>query len=537
MLEIKTFKKIVILIFILLLPYCVAVFNHIGEDCFISFRYAENLAQGNGLVFNQGEWVEGYSNFLYVIILSVFSFFGMDVVIAAKVLSVLFYGLIIFPASFFFIYRGQKKVHPTRLFVPIALFFNPMMHYFADRALETHLFILLLIYAIYFVKRRKYLYSSIFFLCVTLTRPEGFIYFFAGALFPIADAYRLFVKERKNINWVRTLSLREFFLPFIIGFSLFILWRYLTYGYVLPNTVYAKVSKWNFIHNPSLIDLWHFNVSWSFIPILTVISFIFLVRVKKGTREKKGVFILGVTSLLIILYNIYIGKVPAEKFRHLVPIVPLFIIIIGEAYRVLADKIKNYKIMWVIGIIVGLASSLTVNNYDAPKSRLQVKTMQFLTTWDIAERVRWFLHPPIFHYAEAGREIKKLIPRNSLVAADQMGQLGYYSGLKMIDMLGLIDRHIAHNGFSKEYIFKRDPDYFVIYGKEGIPYIPYLAELVKDEEFNSKYQLIYLLRWHVDVNEFLVYCRKSVAEAKGLREPEVIYVGVNKEDFFKKWRM
>ena len=37
------------------------------DDAFISFRYARNLLEGHGLVFNPGEYVEGYSNFLWVL--------------------------------------------------------------------------------------------------------------------------------------------------------------------------------------------------------------------------------------------------------------------------------------------------------------------------------------------------------------------------------------------------------------------------------------------------------------------------------------
>src|SRR5262245_14911733 len=39
------------------------------DDAFISFRYARNLANGNGLVFNPGERVEGYTNFLWTVVL------------------------------------------------------------------------------------------------------------------------------------------------------------------------------------------------------------------------------------------------------------------------------------------------------------------------------------------------------------------------------------------------------------------------------------------------------------------------------------
>ena len=37
------------------------------NDAFISFRYARNLLEGHGLVFNPGEYVEGYSNFLWIL--------------------------------------------------------------------------------------------------------------------------------------------------------------------------------------------------------------------------------------------------------------------------------------------------------------------------------------------------------------------------------------------------------------------------------------------------------------------------------------
>jgi arabinofuranosyltransferase len=45
------------------------------DDAMISMRYAENLANGHGLVWNIGERVEGYTNPLMVLIMAVFSAF------------------------------------------------------------------------------------------------------------------------------------------------------------------------------------------------------------------------------------------------------------------------------------------------------------------------------------------------------------------------------------------------------------------------------------------------------------------------------
>ena len=48
------------------------------DDAFISFRYALNLVRGQGLVFNPGERVEGYSNPLWTILMAVGLALGRD---------------------------------------------------------------------------------------------------------------------------------------------------------------------------------------------------------------------------------------------------------------------------------------------------------------------------------------------------------------------------------------------------------------------------------------------------------------------------
>ena len=59
------------------------------DDAFISFRYVRNLLEGHGLVFNPGEYVEGYSNFLWVLELAAaWGLFGVRPEQAAPWLSV-----------------------------------------------------------------------------------------------------------------------------------------------------------------------------------------------------------------------------------------------------------------------------------------------------------------------------------------------------------------------------------------------------------------------------------------------------------------
>src|SRR5512143_3483048 len=60
-----------------------------SDDAYISFRYARNFADGHGLVFNPGQPpVEGYSNFLWVVLLAGAARLGFEIPAAAQVLSI-----------------------------------------------------------------------------------------------------------------------------------------------------------------------------------------------------------------------------------------------------------------------------------------------------------------------------------------------------------------------------------------------------------------------------------------------------------------
>jgi hypothetical protein len=60
-----------------LVPLGYALYTgHMWEDYFITFRYSRNLAQGNGLVFNKGERVHGFTSPLNVLLPALFDWLG-----------------------------------------------------------------------------------------------------------------------------------------------------------------------------------------------------------------------------------------------------------------------------------------------------------------------------------------------------------------------------------------------------------------------------------------------------------------------------
>src|SRR3954462_15635353 len=75
---------------LLLLPLFVAhvlVFNFVTDDAFISFVYSRNLARHGQLVFNLGERVEGYTNFLWTVLLAGLMKVGLQPEIMSRVLG------------------------------------------------------------------------------------------------------------------------------------------------------------------------------------------------------------------------------------------------------------------------------------------------------------------------------------------------------------------------------------------------------------------------------------------------------------------
>src|SRR5262245_35741540 len=116
-------------------------YEHTVDDAFISYRYARNLAAGHGLVYNPGERVEGYTNFLWTVLISGALRLGWDAEFAGRALGVLSsLGLL---ATILW-YVAKTVESPAALWVaPVFLAISPGLAVWATGGLETPLFALL----------------------------------------------------------------------------------------------------------------------------------------------------------------------------------------------------------------------------------------------------------------------------------------------------------------------------------------------------------------------------------------------------------
>ena len=78
---------VVVLLGVAFDAHCRHYWPFLSDDALISFRYAERLTQGDGLTWNDGERVEGYSNLLWVLLVAGLHRLGIDSLVASRLLG------------------------------------------------------------------------------------------------------------------------------------------------------------------------------------------------------------------------------------------------------------------------------------------------------------------------------------------------------------------------------------------------------------------------------------------------------------------
>ena len=160
------------------------------DDAFISFRYARNLAGGEGLVFNPGERVEGYTNMLWTCLLAGAMALGGDPILAAKVLGVVS-GVIVLALSALLTHRLSPGGGLWVTVPGLLLSATASLPRHALSGMETVSFSACLLLALWIeagsdTLRNRFL-AGLALGLATLTRPEGLLFFACLSMGSIAD--------------------------------------------------------------------------------------------------------------------------------------------------------------------------------------------------------------------------------------------------------------------------------------------------------------------------------------------------------------
>src|SRR5690606_34668691 len=138
-----------------------------------------NLAAGHGLVYNVGERIEGYTNFLWTVLLAGASFAGADLDRFAKIL-----GGAAACGVLAMVYLLSRSIRPLRAAPCLATWLLASTAVFTGYAvfgLETQLFALAVLAGAWLLQREertnaRFPWSALAFAAAGLTRPEAPLY-------------------------------------------------------------------------------------------------------------------------------------------------------------------------------------------------------------------------------------------------------------------------------------------------------------------------------------------------------------------------
>ncbi len=481
-----------LLLLLIAVAVCVAGYIRyeafLHDDAYISLRYVHNFLDGHGLVWNPGERVEGYTNFLLVLWVSLLGRLGLDLVVAAKAVGVLSFILLnLFIGLHLRRYHARQHEDQFLWLIPIIVTLTAMpLIAWSLGGLETVLFAFLSTIGLWYFAESldgdcyRGVIAGTSLGLAALARPEGVLFVVLSGAF---GTILLVTKRVQGVKWL--VGFLGSFLCIYLPFWIFALCYY---GELLPNTWYVK-GDMNFEKVwRGLVYLGEYSLSLPWlIPIL--IALVFWLLFKRAFDRKLAY--LGITVFLYLEYVKAVGGDHMPAFRFIAPIIPSAALLLYLGLRRLIPGRNHLAAAALTGAVTLLCA------------------LQLVFPAEIVDRARLtdgagFLGKIIGEYVESNW------PKGSLIALNTAGSTPYYApDMRFIDMLGLNDTTIArrknvpnvafyqwvpgHEKGDGKYVMSRKPDFIICGGAngDGVKRLWFLTEyeLARDPEFEKQYQI------------------------------------------------
>lgn len=502
-------RGIVRILAVLALGFCVLSFynfhRYYADDAFISLRYARNFLNGHGLVWNPGERVEGYTNFLHVMLTSLLGSLGVDLMWASRLVGIgSFVALNLFIAWYMRHHMGGAK-SSHRGWIPLLLTLTSLpLIIWCWGGLETLLFTLLCTVAIWTSLSRGtdskgWVFSGVCFGLATMTRPNGVILFCLTGLFLLHKIFQERSRLRPLIHY--TLAFALVYLPYF-------LWRLVYYGAFFPNTFYVRTVPLIYRLRTGLAYLISFLQLYSYNLLLPLTVVLLVYCYRKACWDARLSFLLSLIAVHIV-YVVGVGGDFMAGFRFMVPILPTGALVLFLALEKACPLSGRRQAF----IEEGLLFLLLTLQFAGPSVQI----------WE----ARW-MDAPSFIGSIVGTYIDRQWPAGSLVALNTAGSTPYCaSDLCFLDMLGVNDPVIArrnvetiilpaqqamgHMKGDGPYVLSRKPDYIILgpAGGTAMRDVFFLTdyELSQSEAFSTNYRLRQVA---IDVSDVPDYDRYEV---------------------------
>lgn len=424
----------------------------IVDDAFISCRYARHLAEGHGLVYNVGERVEGYTNFLWTVLIALGSLITqIETPFVALCLS-----LASMVANLFVVLlvgRKLSKDHRPLIYLPVAVGLMSIQHTmveFGTTGLETSAASLFVNLGILFLiskdTAKNHALAGSMLILAALTRPDHGIFFAAGGVTVLYFSVRLAISEHqrgvKALFKASFTKVASFSAPFLVYLA-YLTWKYAYYGSLLPNTYFAKSADSAYFRQGFFYAMTFYLGSHFWLIALVFIGWLFWPSSVKAARLKLF------AGLSFVLYNVYVLKVGGDFMygRFYLSLIPM--LLLGSEDFIYAIKTRGSSLLSfrhclgslvVTGLVLSTAFGVRIIGPEYHR-------------WYIANEGEVYrleqIYPPRINHANfrVGNIFNEALPQRDIrpvLATSGIGMLGYYSRLEVVDIVGLTDSYVAH---------------------------------------------------------------------------------------------
>jgi hypothetical protein len=401
------------------------------DDAMISMRYAWNFAHGLGLVWNAGERVEGYTNLLMTLVMSLASLF-LNKTFAPLAIQIIAIPTIVGAAfltraiAFSITDDKQQQELVGLLAFACTLFYYPLS-YWALLGMETGLLTLLILASILFALRwlKTNKVSDLIGMAVVaglayLTRDDALIPVAVILTFIVLETW---INKKDERSFVPILFASMLVILFPIGHTIF---RYLYYGELLPNTYALKLG--NFSLHIRLIGGTRFVIP--FLEQSALVILLSMLGLGIGFNRTKA--FLFSFLLAAVGYQIYVGGDPWPLWRILSPAMPIvFTLAALGAFCVFQRWVwlTKHRVFIPALTTILVITSLAFTNLPFLFEDLLI----YQTAAATASRVN----------TNTAIAIDALTAPNASIGVIWAGTVPYYSDRYAIDFLGKSDKYIA----------------------------------------------------------------------------------------------
>jgi arabinofuranosyltransferase len=411
------------------------------DDAFISFRVARNLARGDGLVFNAGERVEAHSNPLWVLILSVCSMAGFDIVAASKILGLAF-GVVTLLVLRQLCRRALDMTEGATFVALCYLAANIGFVFYATSGMETVFYMASLAVMNYLLIERREVSAGFVCAGLALTRPEGILFVVPLAL----GCY---------INGCRLRRTSAVLLIPAVAFVMLLSFRLIYYGSLFPNSYNAKIDT-----ATSLISRTQalYRYTWFSKTMHGPVLFLaFIGAIAFVSRKLAPVL----ASIGVTVFFVWFSKGDWMCFwRFYMPVLPFLVMfwagIFGFIRPRLAQSLKGRIVLAVFLL------PLLVNVWD---------TVKVVKAPECREELNPAMHAK--PHVEAGKYLAGIGSSSDVLVVNEIGAIGYYSDLTVIDMVGLTDRRVpsllrsGDRGAYADYMMSKHPRFIMLNDRQS----------------------------------------------------------------------